>query len=127
MPHQCVRCNTLFEDGSKELLTGCTTCGGKFFFYINKNKVNEAKNITSNLSKEQKKQIEEDIFEIVGDKINQDQPVFLDIESIRILKPGHFEIDLVHLFRDQPLIYKLEDGKYVIDLVSSFKAREKNI
>lgn len=32
MPHQCVRCNTFYEDGSEEILKGCK-CGGKLFLY----------------------------------------------------------------------------------------------
>jgi predicted nucleic acid-binding Zn-ribbon protein len=47
--------------------------------------------------------------------------VVLDLESIRILKPGQYELDLVHLFRKQPLIYKLAEGKYLIDLPETFK------
>ena len=46
----------------------------------------------------------------------------LDLESIRVLKPGQYELDLVHLFRKQPLVYKLAEGKYVIDLPEIFKA-----
>ncbi len=54
--------------------------------------------------------------------MDKEQPVILDIESIKILKPGQYELDLVNLFKKkQPLIYKLEDGKYMIDLVESFK------
>ena len=44
----------------------------------------------------------------------------LDIESIRVLKPGKYELDLIHLFKGEPLVFKLEEGKYVIDLPASF-------
>ena len=44
-------------------------------------------------------------------------PVILDIESIRVTGEGKFEIDIVNLLKeDRPLIYKLEEGKYIIDL-----------
>lgn len=34
MPHQCTGCGYTFEDGSKEMLSGCPECGGnKFQFY----------------------------------------------------------------------------------------------
>ena len=36
-----------------------------------------------------------------------------------------YELDLVDLFRRKPLIYKLEDGKYIIDLVSTFNLDNK--
>lgn len=31
MPHQCTNCEYLFEDGSKEMLSGCPDCGGNKF------------------------------------------------------------------------------------------------
>lgn len=75
-----------------------------------------------NLSKKEKDQIEKDVFDIIGGEIDRDQPVILDIESIKILKPGQYELDLVNLFKKKrPLIYKLDDGKYMIDLPESFK------
>ena len=127
MPHQCVHCDKLYPDGSTELLKGCNNCGGKFFFFINAADLNVAKKITENLSDEQKTQIEEDILDIVGENIDKDQPVFLDFESIKVLKPGEYEVDLVHLFKGKPLVYKLEDGKYIIDLVSTFESKDKEI
>lgn len=73
------------------------------------------------LSKKEKEQIEEDIYDIIGDQIDREKPIVLDIETIKILKPGKYEIDLVHLFKKQPLVYKLEEGKYLIDIIESFK------
>ena len=124
MPHQCVRCGKLHEDGSKELLKGCD-CGSKFFFFIKKEEVEEAKKIAEDLSVEDREQIEKDVMDIVGTNFNNKETVFLDIESIKILRPGKYELDLVDLFRWKPLVYKLEDGKYIIDLVSTFEAKEK--
>jgi len=125
MPHQCVHCNKIYHDGSNELLKGCTDCGGKFFFFIKKDSLSESQKIIEDLSPKEKTQIEKDVFEIVGDKVNDSSPVFLDIESIRILKPGQYELDLVSLFKGKPLIYRLEDGKYVIDLISTFNSKQK--
>jgi predicted nucleic acid-binding Zn-ribbon protein len=33
MPHQCTNCGHVFEDGSKEMLSGCPECSGKKFQY----------------------------------------------------------------------------------------------
>ncbi len=130
MPHQCVRCSKLYEDGSKEILTGCS-CGGRFFFYMKKKSVDEVKNMTAKLTDTDKKQIEKDALDIVGEKskeeMSKDAPVVLDVESIRMLKPGHFEIDLVDLFKGEPLVYKLSDGKYVIDIASTFEHAGKEL
>ncbi len=125
MPHQCVRCGNMFKDGSKDLLTGCS-CGSKFFFFIKKAKLEEAKTISAKLTGKDREQIEKDVEDIVDYKLKGEGPVFLDIESIRILKPGQYELSLIDLFKKKPLVYKLEDGKYVIDLVSSFNAETKD-
>ena len=80
------------------------------------------------LTKKEKEQIEQDIFDLVGSDIDRDQPVILDIEAIRVMRPGKYEVDLVHLFKKDPLIIKLEEGKYIIDLPQTFKAeREKRL
>jgi uncharacterized protein len=33
MPHQCLKCGKVFEEGSSQLLKGCETCGGNRFFF----------------------------------------------------------------------------------------------
>ncbi|MFH0700977.1 MAG: Zn-ribbon containing protein [Candidatus Woesearchaeota archaeon] len=121
MPHQCVRCNTLYQEGAQEILKGCK-CGGRLFFFIKQQHIEEGKRLISNLSVDEKKAIEEDVSEILSLKMEPDAPVVLDIEAIRILKPGKYELDLVHLFKKDPLIIKLEEGKYVIDLPHLFQA-----
>ena len=126
MPHQCVRCNVFYEDGAQELLKGCG-CGGRLFFFIKKEKIEDMKKISeeSQLTDKDKEQIEQDIFDLVGSEIDKDQPVILDLEAIRVMRPGKYELDLVHLFKKEPLIFKLEDGKYMIDLVQSFQKFKK--
>lgn len=127
MPHQCVRCNTFYDDGATEIINGCN-CGGKLFFYIKKEKLEEAKKVAENvkLTDKEKEQIEKDVFDLVSQEIDKDQPVILDLEAIRVKRPGSYELDLVHLFKGEPLIFKLEEGKYMIDLVESFKqSKEK--
>ena len=121
MPHQCVRCGDMYSDGSPEILKGCK-CGGRFFFFMKKKDVEAVKEITVNLSQEEKVQLEQDALELVGEEVEQ-APVVLDIESIRMLQPGKFEIDLVDLFKGNPLVFKLEDGKYIIDLASTFNKK----
>lgn len=120
MPHQCVRCSTFYEDGATEILKGCQ-CGGRLFFYVKKEKLQEAQEKTVQLSMKEKEEIEKDVFDLVGSDIDKDAPVVLDLEAIRVLKPGKYELDLVHLFRNEPLIFKLEEGKYMIDLIETFK------
>ena len=124
MPHQCVKCNKLYPDGSNELLKGCE-CGGKFFFFIREENLKEVKEQVEELSESDKKQIEMDVRDIINEKIEEDAPVILDLESVRVLKPGKFEIDLRHLFHGDAVVYKMADGKYIIDVATSFQMKRK--
>lgn len=126
MPHQCVRCSKFYDDGASELLKGCS-CGAKLFFYIRKDKLEKAKEVieTVKLTTEDKQQIEKDVFELVGSEIDKDKPVILDLEAIRVTAPGKYELDLVNLFKKEPLVIKLEEGKYMIDVVESFSQMNK--
>ena len=131
-PHQCVHCSKIYPDASEELLKGCN-CGSHFFYYIKKEYADklaeggEIKSKIEELESADKKQIESDVREMMGVE-KEDVPVILDLESIRVLRPGKFEIDIVNLFRKKrPVIYKLEEGKYVIDLASTIKASEAEL
>ncbi|AKH98624.1 OapC/ArvC family zinc-ribbon domain-containing protein [Halanaeroarchaeum sulfurireducens] len=41
MPHQCTTCGQTFENGSKEMLSGCPECGGNKFQFIPSDAVDE--------------------------------------------------------------------------------------
>ena len=119
MPHQCVHCSKIIEVGSKEILEGCNSCSGKFFFYIRDEQAEKIKASREipipEFSTVDKKQIEQDVRTILKIE-DESKPVVLDLESIRILKPGQFEIDIVSLMNRRPIIFKLQEGKYLIDI-----------
>ena len=125
MPHRCVRCGKIYPDGSKELLSGCE-CGCRFFLFIKKEHMKEAEEIIGHLTEKEKKQIEKDVLDIIGPRAEEDKdaPIILDLESIRISKPGKYEIDLVKLFKENPIVYKLEEGKYIIDVATILKKKK---
>ena len=140
MPHQCVHCGKVYPDAAKELLLGCGGCGSHFFYFIKKeyyDKLNkkvedeiilDIQGKISEIDKLDKIKIEKDVRDIIGISEKEDIPVILDLESIRILSPGKFEIDVVNLFnKKRPLIYKLEEGKYIIDLASTLKLNTKQL
>lgn len=114
----------MYDDGAKEILEGCP-CGAKLFFFIKKEKLEKMRQQDQELQLDEKEkgQIESDIYDLIGDEIDTNKPVILDLEAIRVLKPGKYEVDLVHLFKEEPLIFRLEDGKYVVDLKKSFKGK----
>ncbi len=119
MAHQCVHCGRILKEANKEILEGCSNCGGKFFFFIRDENLEARKNQEKlnlkEFTKQEKVSIEKDVREIL--KIEDDfSPVVLDVESIQILGPGKFEIDIVSLMNRKPVVIKLEEGKYIIDL-----------
>lgn len=128
MAYKCVHCSTVYEDGSDEVLTGCSKCKSKFFFYITAEKlklISPAQGIGEDLTTKEKDQIEKDVRDISG-LTDEEVPIFLDFESIKIVKPGKYLLDLQKLFSmDKPRIYKLEDGKYIVDLTPIKKAEQE--
>lgn len=120
MPHQCVRCGIIHDDNNSNiLLTGCS-CKGKLFFFVKKESLEEAQKAVENLTDKDKKEIEKDVLDLI-DLDNKDDAVVLDLESINIKEPGKYELDLVNLFKKRPLVFKLEEGKYLIDIPESFR------
>ena len=119
MPYKCVHCGKMYLDGSEAVLSGCGECHRKFFFYIRNDQVDKIKiNAEENfdLSFEEKIKVEQDVREIAGIE-DEELPVFLDFESVKVIKPGKYLLDLGKLFaQNKPKVYKLEDGKYIVDL-----------
>lgn len=127
MPHQCVHCKRIIPMGSEELLTGCKGCGNHFFFYIREERIPKIEEVQIEIPAEDKVQIEKDIREMAGIS-DEDAPVILDIESVRVTSSGKFEIDLANVFnKRRPLVYKLEEGKYIIDLSSTLDKSAKEL
>ena len=127
MAHQCVRCSRIIPAGSREILEGCKECHSHFFFYIRDDQLKKLQNNVVEIPEKDKDKIEEDIREMVGieDSLT---PVILDVESIRATGEGKFELDIAKIFRkDRPLIYKLEEGKYIIDLASTLSASPSDL
>ena len=125
MPYKCIHCSEIYEDGSNEVVTGCAKCKSKFFFYIKKEKLQEILANTSKepeLSEEEKDKMEHDVREIMGLENDSHTSVFLDFESVKVIRPGKYMLDLERLFSlNKPRVYHLEDGKYIVDLTTKDK------
>jgi len=63
MPHQCLKCGQIFEDGSPQLLKGCSNCGGNKFFFTKEPLNDEERNV---VAQEVGKDIDSTIIEILG-------------------------------------------------------------
>jgi len=119
MPHQCVHCSKILDMGSKEILEGCDSCGGKFFFYIKDEQAERIRLSRDELIPEfnsvDKTKIEADVRSILKIE-DEERPVILDLESVRVLGPGKFELDIVSLMNRRPIVFKVSEGKYLIDI-----------
>ena len=111
----------MIQPGSKEILEGCLECGGKFFFYSRDEqakRIEEEKKIPiPEFDTIDKTKVEEDVRSILKIQDN-DKPVILDLEAVRITNPGKYEIDLVSLINRRPIVFKIQEGKYIIDIES---------
>ncbi|MEM4472318.1 MAG: Zn-ribbon domain-containing protein [Archaeoglobaceae archaeon] len=103
MPHRCTACGKLYMDGDLRLLQGCE-CGNNRFLYVPKEE------------KVERTEIEEVKKELTR----------FGIESIKILAPGMYEINLEKLLEREEIIIALEeDGRYIIHLPSLLKRKTK--
>ena len=126
MVHQCVHCGGIFPAGSKEILEGCSNCKSHFFFYIREDQLEKLRKEPLEIPEEQKESIEREIREIAGINEEEDTPIILDIESVRVTGEGKFELDLVNIFQKQrPIVYKMGEGKYIIDLTPTLQKNSK--
>ena len=119
MPHQCVHCSKIIEVGSREILEGCKDCGGKFFFYIRDEQAQRMREMKEEPIPEfntvDKKKVEEDVRSILKVE-DEEKPVILDLESVKVIGPGKFELDIVSLLNRKPVVFKISEGKYLIDI-----------
>jgi len=116
MPNKCTYCGKVHADDAAYLMSsGCDKCGCKFFFYVREENLAKMTEDIERFSKSQISEIEEDVREILPDAARE-ETVVLDIEAIRIVSPGKYEIDVTNLFNQIPIVIKVGSGKYEIDL-----------
>jgi predicted nucleic acid-binding Zn-ribbon protein len=133
MPNKCTKCGKLHPDDATYLLEdGCDACGSKFFFFIREEALQRAESDVGKLSPKEVAEIEQDIREIVSEKegetIPREETVILDVEAIRVIKPGKYHIDVTNLFSQKPIVIRIGPGKYELDLsvlMSRFRKKEK--
>ncbi len=104
MPHKCVRCNKIYEDGDVHTLGGGCECGAKVFIFMNGKDDLESVNDV--------KWIEEELAGIVK---KTQHPVSLEVENVRVLENGIFEIDINSLTKN-PVVVKDLEGVYYLRL-----------
>jgi len=146
MPHKCTKCGREYKDGSTEILKGCASCGCKKFLYVKESDLNrdvlEEKTIEE-IAGESK----EEVLEVVEQprvkgpetkgsetkgtaakgKAKKEVEVFDRVETIRIVGPGSYELNIDKMAKSDERIVSVggEEGSYIIDLMSMAKEEPK--
>jgi predicted nucleic acid-binding Zn-ribbon protein len=155
MPHQCLKCGRIFQEGSAQLLKGCPDCGGNRFFFT-KQPLTEEERTSSVITELMQKQSQE-VMDKSGDwlnvkpkeirkaleqhisekeKIKPENKEGIDIitdDKYRKESIEKIESEMTHpntpetINIEQPIIIQ-KDGSYTIHLPSIFKMidKEKN-
>jgi predicted nucleic acid-binding Zn-ribbon protein len=125
MPHKCTKCGREYKDGSTEILKGCASCGNKKFLYVKEGDIHddvlEEKSI-SEIAEETK----EEVLEVVEPKKKREVEMFDRVETIRIVSPGSYELNLEKMAKgDERIVSVGKEGSYIIDLMSMAKDEPK--
>jgi len=125
MPHKCTKCGREYKDGSTEILKGCESCGGKKFLYVKEAEIHkdvlEEKTID-----EIAEESNEEVLEIVEPKGKKQVEMYDRVESIRIVAPGSYELNLEKMAKtDERVVSVGKEGSYIIDLMSMVKEEPK--
>jgi len=124
MPHKCTKCGREFEDGSTEILRGCPSCSGKKFLYVRESErhadVLEEKPIEQ-IAQEKGRGVLE-----VRTPATKEVELFDRVESIRILGPGSYELNIEKLAKTDEVVVGLgKEGQYIVDIPSMARAERK--
>jgi uncharacterized protein len=125
MPHKCTKCGREYKDGSTEILKGCESCGNKKFLYVKEAELNrdvlEEKTID-----EIADESEQEVLEVVEPKKKKQVEMYDRVETIRIVSPGSYELNLEKMAQsDERIVSVGKEGSYIIDLMSMAKEEPK--
>ncbi|MFH1721431.1 MAG: Zn-ribbon containing protein [Candidatus Altiarchaeota archaeon] len=126
MPHKCVRCGIIYDEGSSELLEGCS-CGARVFMYLRERPGKSPEQLKAELEAKTIAKKDVDWIESeFGDKLNKEKrTIHLDVENLRRVAEGVFELDLASLMSGKPIVVKAREGVYYIDVPYAMKKRRK--
>ena len=125
MPHKCTQCGREFRDGSVEILRGCPSCGGKKFLYVS-DRVRNADVLEEKSIADIAQETKQEVLEVKNQgPASRPTDILERVESVRILSAGKYELNLERLAESQDIIIGVDDGKYMLDLPSMSKKKQK--
>lgn len=139
MPHKCTRCEGIFRDGAAIILNGCPKCGWNKFLYVRdeaaltsgQTEIIDEKSIPPAASAFIK-----EVDELLGNthahpetKVSgvekKKEEIGDRVESVRILSPGSYELNLDSIMKRDEIVMALkEDGTYIVHLPSVFQKKK---
>jgi len=126
MPHKCARCGSIYDDNSPELMDGCS-CGARVFLYLRETPgrseeeaVQELK--TKEIKDEDLKRLDREFGRELEDS---GRTMHLDLENLHEIEKGRYQIDISSLMRGDPLIMKVGEGVYYIDVIDAMSRGRK--
>ena len=125
MPHKCTKCGREYRDGSTGILKRCASCGNTKFLYVKEDQLN--RDVLDEKSIEEiAVESKEEILEVVEPKKKREVEMFDRVETIRIVSPGTYELNLEKMAEsDERIVSVGKEGSYIIDLMSMSKDEPK--
>jgi predicted nucleic acid-binding Zn-ribbon protein len=119
MVHTCVTCGRVLPDSSPEILSGCSGCGGKKFYFERPAPHRKA------ASSAPPPQREPGEPEDTG-SASQEDDLSPRVESIRIIAPGTYELNIEKMAKCDDRVVSLgREGSYAVDLLSMAGKKKK--
>lgn len=113
MAHTCAKCGKVYPDSSAEILRGCS-CGGRKFYF---ERPEARKESMATTLQEQEARAAEEPPAAPGEPAREDR--FSRVESIRILGPGTYELNIEKMAESDDRVVGLgSEGSYAVDLLS---------
>ncbi len=124
MPHKCIKCGREFRDGSTEILKGCPSCSGKKFVYVREEErhaeVLEEKPLAALVEGREGRLLE------VQRPVQKEIELHERVETIRILGPGRYEVNIEKLAESDEMVLGLgKEGRYIVDIHSMARVEKE--
>ncbi len=125
MPHQCLKCGRIFEEGSSQLLRGCSDCGGnRFFFTKQPLDKNERDVISKEVNRDITTRIMDSLVEKNKEKLNKSGKwVSIKPKEIRKIIEGKInEEEKTESKSEEPEAIEPIDDEYRKSVIEKIKA-----